>query len=60
MSNIPFSFRIALYGDSRVGKHSMLNSMDAIQMSHDQLEYFRVETKQEIQKRKLYLKFFIH
>lgn len=58
MSNIPFSFRIALYGDSRVGKHSMLNSMDAIQMSHDQLEYFRVETKQEIQKRKIVLEIF--
>ena len=58
MNNIPFSFRIALYGDSRVGKHSLLNSMDAKPMSNDDLEYFIVDTNQEMQKRKIILEIF--
>ena len=58
MSNIPFSFRIALYGDSGVGKHSLLNSADAKPASNDDVEYFIIDTHQEIQKRKVILEVF--
>lgn len=58
MSNIPFSFRIALYGDAGVGKHSLLNSMNAKPMSSDGLEYFIVDTREEIQKRKVIFEIF--
>ncbi|OHT02206.1 hypothetical protein TRFO_30774 [Tritrichomonas foetus] len=56
--DIPLTFRVALFGDSGVGKKSLLRQMDAKHTNFQQLEYYIVDTKRRLEKRKIFLEIF--